>query len=76
MTLEERLDADLKDAMRSGDTVRKLAIRAAKTAITETKVAGTFTSSATAPSSFILDLDTWNAHGGTASGPAKPVPRP
>lgn len=33
----------------------------------ETKVAGTFTSSATAPSSFILDLDTWNAHGGTAS---------
>lgn len=41
MTLEERLDADLKDAMRSGDNVRKLAIRAAKTAITETKVAGT-----------------------------------
>lgn len=40
MTLEERLDADLKDAMRSGDTVRKLAIRAVKTAITEAKVAG------------------------------------
>ncbi len=41
MTLEERLDADLKDAMRSGDNVRKLAIRAVKTAITEAKVAGT-----------------------------------
>ena len=41
MTLEERLDADLKDAMRSGDTVRKLAIRAVKTAVTEAKVAGT-----------------------------------
>jgi uncharacterized protein YqeY len=41
MTLEERLDADLKDAMRSGDTTRKLAIRSAKTAITEAKVAGT-----------------------------------
>src|SRR5512136_2524470 len=41
MTLEERLDADLKDAMRSGDDVRKLAIRSAKTAITEAKVAGT-----------------------------------
>ena len=27
MTLEERLDADLKDAMRSGDTTRKLAIQ-------------------------------------------------
>jgi uncharacterized protein YqeY len=40
MTLEERLDADLKDAMRSGDTVRKLAIRAAKTAIMQAKVAG------------------------------------
>ncbi len=40
MTLEERLDADLKDAMRSGDTVRKLAIRAVKTAITEAKVSG------------------------------------
>lgn len=41
MTLEERLDADLKDAMRSGDSVRKLAIRAVKTAMTEAKVAGT-----------------------------------
>ena len=41
MTLEERLDADLKDAMRSGDSVRKLAIRAVKTAITEAKVSGT-----------------------------------
>jgi uncharacterized protein YqeY len=41
MTLEERLDSDLKDAMRSGDTTRKLAIRAVKTAITEAKVSGT-----------------------------------
>ena len=41
MTLEERLDADLKDAMRSGDDVRKLAIRSVKTAVTEAKVAGT-----------------------------------
>jgi hypothetical protein len=41
MTLEERLDADLKDAMRSGDNVSKLAIRAVKTAITEAKVSGT-----------------------------------
>lgn len=40
MTLEERLDADLREAMRSGDTVRKLAIRAVKTALTEAKVAG------------------------------------
>lgn len=40
MTLEERLDADLKEAIRSGDTVRKLAIRAVKTAITEAKVSG------------------------------------
>ena len=40
MTLEERLDADLKDAMRSNDTTRKLAIRAVKTAITEAKVSG------------------------------------
>lgn len=40
MTLEERLDADLKDALRSGDAVRKLAIRAVKTAITEAKVSG------------------------------------
>jgi uncharacterized protein len=41
MTLEERLDADLKEAMRSGDTTRKLAIRAVKTAVTEAKVSGT-----------------------------------
>jgi uncharacterized protein YqeY len=41
MTLEERLDADLKDAMRSGDDVRKLAIRSVKTALSEAKVAGT-----------------------------------
>jgi hypothetical protein len=40
MTLEERLDADLKTAMRDGDTVRKLAIRAVKTALMEAKVAG------------------------------------
>jgi uncharacterized protein len=41
MTIEEKLSADLKDAMRSGDTVRKLAIRSVKTAITEAKVSGT-----------------------------------
>jgi uncharacterized protein len=41
MTLEERLDADLKNAMKSNDATRKLAIRAVKTAITEAKVAGT-----------------------------------
>jgi uncharacterized protein YqeY len=41
MTLEERLDADLKEAMRAGDNVRKLAIRAVKTAVTEARVAGT-----------------------------------
>ncbi len=40
MTLEERLDADLKDAIRSGDNVRKLSIRAVKTAIAEAKVSG------------------------------------
>jgi uncharacterized protein len=40
MTLEEQLAADLKDAMRSGDETRKLAIRAVKTAITEAKVSG------------------------------------
>ena len=40
-SLEERLDADLKDAMRSGDNVRKLAIRAVKSAIAEARVAGT-----------------------------------
>jgi len=41
MILEERLDADLKEAMKSNDTTRKLAIRAVKTAITEAKVSGT-----------------------------------
>jgi hypothetical protein len=41
MTLEERLAADLKEAMRNGDETRKLAIRSAKTAITEAKVSGT-----------------------------------
>jgi hypothetical protein len=41
MTLEERLDTDLKDAIKSGDATRKLAIRAVKTAVTEAKVAGT-----------------------------------
>jgi uncharacterized protein YqeY len=40
MGLEQRLDADLKDAMRSGDETRKLAIRSAKAAIKEAKVAG------------------------------------
>lgn len=40
MTLEERLSNDLKDAMRSGDEARKLAIRAVKAAITQAKVAG------------------------------------
>ncbi len=41
MTLEERLDADLREAMRNNATTRKLAIRAVKSAITEAKVAGT-----------------------------------
>jgi uncharacterized protein YqeY len=40
MTLEEKLSADLKEAMRSGDETRKLAIRSVKTAITEAKVSG------------------------------------
>jgi hypothetical protein len=40
MTLEERLAADLKDAMRNGDETRKLAIRSVKTAVTEAKVSG------------------------------------
>jgi len=40
MTMEERLSDDLKDAIRSGDEVRKLAIRAVKTAIAEAKVSG------------------------------------
>jgi len=40
MTLEEQLNADLREAMRAGDEPRKLAIRAVKTAVTEAKVAG------------------------------------
>lgn len=40
MSLEERLDADLHAAIRSGDNVRKLAIRAVKAAISEAMVAG------------------------------------
>jgi len=40
MSLEERLDTDLKDAMRRGQETRKLAIRSAKTAIMMAKVAG------------------------------------
>ncbi len=40
MSLEERLDADLKDAMRRGQETRKLAIRSAKSAIMMAKVAG------------------------------------
>ncbi len=40
MTLEERLDRDLKQAMRDRDETRKLAIRSVKTAITEARVAG------------------------------------
>jgi uncharacterized protein len=41
MTLEERLDADLKDAIRHNEETRKLAIRSVKAAIAEAKVAGT-----------------------------------
>jgi uncharacterized protein YqeY len=40
MSLEERFDADLKDAIRRGQETRKLAIRSAKTAIMMAKVAG------------------------------------
>ena len=40
MTLEERLDADLRDAMRKNEETRKLAIRSAKTAIQRERVAG------------------------------------
>ncbi len=40
MTVEERLDADLLAATRANDTTRKLAIRSAKAAIMEAKVAG------------------------------------
>jgi uncharacterized protein len=38
--LQARIDADLKDAMRSQDQVAKLTLRAVKTAITEAKTAG------------------------------------
>lgn len=41
MTLEERLDSDLKDAMRSNNETRKLAIRSVKAALKQAKVAGT-----------------------------------
>ncbi len=41
MTLEERLDADLRDAMRKNEETRKLTIRSVKTAIQRAKVAGT-----------------------------------
>ena len=40
MSLEERLDHDLKDAMRNRDTVAKLTLRAVKTALTEALKAG------------------------------------
>jgi len=40
MNLKERLDADLKEAMRSGDQARKLALRAVKTAVRQAEVAG------------------------------------
>lgn len=35
--IQERIDADLKEAMRARDEVRKLALRAAKTAITQAR---------------------------------------
>ena len=40
MDLMDRLNADLREAMRSGHQARKLAIRAVKTAIREAEVAG------------------------------------
>ncbi|MBC8449172.1 MAG: GatB/YqeY domain-containing protein [Chloroflexi bacterium] len=40
MDLMDRLNADLKEAMRGGDQVRKLALRAVKTAIRQAEVAG------------------------------------
>lgn len=49
MTLEERLAVDLREAIRSGDETRKLAIRSVKTAITEAKVAGLQARSLTDP---------------------------
>jgi uncharacterized protein YqeY len=39
--LEARIDADLKQAMRSQDTIAKLALRAVKTALTEATKTGT-----------------------------------
>jgi uncharacterized protein len=41
MTLEERLNNDLQDAIRNKEEIRKLAIRGVKTAITQAKVSGT-----------------------------------
>lgn len=40
MNLLDQLNADLKDAMRQGDEVRKLTLRAVKTAIRQEEVAG------------------------------------
>ena len=40
MSLKDKINADLKDAMRSGDQARKLTLRAVKTAIREAEVAG------------------------------------
>jgi len=40
MTLEERLNSDLQDAIRNKEETRKLAIRGVKTAVTQAKVAG------------------------------------
>lgn len=40
MDLIDRLNADLKEAMRGGDQARKLALRAVKTAIRQAEVAG------------------------------------
>jgi hypothetical protein len=39
-SLWSRIDADLKDAMRAQDTITKLALRSAKTALTEASKAG------------------------------------
>jgi hypothetical protein len=41
MTLLDRIDADLKEAMRKRDETRKLALRAIKTALTEESKSGT-----------------------------------
>lgn len=40
-SLQERIDADLQQAMRAQDTIAKLALRAVKTALTEASKAGT-----------------------------------